>query len=331
MSRSVGDPLDRLTEQMEAEALDAYSQVVAKVAEDLVPSVASLKVTVNVKGGRRPVGAGSAVAITPDGLLVTSAHVIASADGGTAAFADGTVGRFTVVGADPLTDLAVVRADVETRPATLGDASRLKVGQLVVAVGNPFGFSGTVTAGVISALGRTMPAVSRGTARVIENVIQTDAALHPGNSGGALADASSRVIGINTALVGPFAGQGLGLAVPIDDMTLSIVATLISEGRVRRAFLGIAGGARPLPPRVAAAIGRTSGMEVVEVVPGSPAAAAGVRVEDIVVAVDGVPISDGGAVQRLMSSSAIGRDLVIQVVRNGEVVECTARPVELGA
>ena len=176
------------------------------------------------------------------------------------------------MGSDPLSDLAVLRADAgDLAPAELGDADDLRVGQLVVAIGNPHGFAGSVTAGVVSALGRSLPTRSGAAVRLVDNVIQTDAALNPGNSGGALADGLGRVVGINTAV----AGVGLGLAVPINDATRRIIGALMSEGRVRRAYLGIAGGSRPLPPRIAARLGREKGVEVVEVVAGSPAARAG--------------------------------------------------------
>src|SRR5256886_4752954 len=259
----------------ESEALDAYSTIVASVADRVAPSVTSLRVARRLRGGRQAEGAGSAVIITPDGFALTSAHVVQGASGGTASFTDGRDFAFHVVGSDPLSDLAVVRvAASDLAPAELGDADRLRVGQRVVAIGNPLGFAGSVTAGVVSALGRSLPTRAGSVTRVVENVIQTDAALHPGNSGGALADASGRVIGINTAVVGPGIGQGLGLAVPINATTRQIIGALMRDGRVRRAYLGIAGGSRPLPPRSAAALNRSRGLEVVSVVVGSPAAEA---------------------------------------------------------
>ena len=234
-------------------------------------------------------GGGSAVVITPDGFLVTSAHVVEGSRNGSASFVDGREMRFTVVGADPLSDIAVLRADAEDlAPARLGDASALQVGQLVVAIGNPHGYAGSVTAGVVSALGRSLPVGRRGGPhRMVENVVQTDAALNPGNSGGALVDGRGRVVGINTAV----AGVGLGLAVPINDATRRIVATLMADGRVRRAWLGVAVGPRPLPPRVAGRLGRGSAVEVVEVVEGSPADLAGLRPEDLLVELDGVRLA----------------------------------------
>src|SRR5882724_2004404 len=260
----------------EEEPLDAYSKAVTTVAERLTPSVANLRVSRRVRGGRRLDGGGSAVVITPDGFTLTSAHVIERTDGGRASFVDGRELDFEVVGSDPMSDLALLRVDArDLRPAELGDAERLRVGQLVVAIGNPHGFSGSVTAGVVSALGRALPArPGRGKpVRIIDNVIQTDAALNPGNSGGALADGRGRVVGVNTAL----AGIGLGLAVPINASTRRIIGALMRDGRFHRAYLGVAVGPRPLPPRLAAETGRRSGVEVVEVFEGAPAARAGIR------------------------------------------------------
>jgi S1-C subfamily serine protease len=308
------------------EALDAYSTVVTSVAQRVLPSVASLRVSRRVRGGYEAQGAGSAVVITPDGFLVTSAHVVEGSDRGRASLADGRELPFEVVGRDPLSDLAVIRvsgSDLES--VTLGDADRLRVGQLVVALGNPMGLAGSLTAGVVSALGRSFTTSNGRDARMVENVIQTDAALNPGNSGGALVDGRGRMVGVNTAV----AGVGLGLAIPINSTTRRIIAALMREGRFRRAFFGIAGGRRPLPPRVASSIGRNAGLEVVEVVPGSPAARAGLRQEDLVVEVDGVPVNDAGDLQRLMVTEAIGRPLPVRVFRGGELLELTVVPVEL--
>ncbi len=306
------------------EALDAYSRVVTSVAERLIPSVASLRVRTRV--GRAPVdGAGSAVVIAPDGFALTSAHVVEGTDRGSASFVDGREVPFDVIGRDALSDLAVLRLQGDAfHAAELGEAAALRVGQLVVAIGNPMGFSGSVTAGVVSALGRALP-VRAG--RVVENVIQTDAALNPGNSGGALADGRGRVVGINTAV----AGIGLGLAVPIDDSTRRIMHALMTEGRFHRAYIGIAGGNRPLPPRVAAAVGRRDGVEVMEVMAGSPAARAGIRSGDLVVELDGVPISDARDMQRLMVGDVIGRTVEARVWRGGELRTVKIDPVELTA
>jgi S1-C subfamily serine protease len=304
------------------EPLDAYSRVVTEVARTLSPSVANLQVRRRLNG-RRVSGGGSGVAVTPDGYVLTSAHVVDGADGGTAAFVDGRELDFAVVGTDRLSDLAVLRvAADDIAPATLGDADRLQVGQLVVAIGNPHGFAGSVTAGVVSALGRSLPTAA---GRIVENVVQTDAALNPGNSGGALADAAGRVVGINTAV----AGIGLGLAVPINDTTRRIVGALMREGRFRRAYLGIAGGPRPVPPRLASELGRRNAVEVVEVVDGSPAAKAGLRPEDLIVALDGTPVSSAGDLQRVMTEEQIGQTLTVTVVRQGVPVDVDVTPEEL--
>jgi S1-C subfamily serine protease len=310
----------------EEEALDAYSRVVTTVAERLTPSVANLRVSRRVRGGRRLDGAGSAVVITPDGFTLTSAHVVERTDGtGIASFVDGRELAFDVVGADPLSDLAVLRLDSDAEPAELGDAESLRVGQLVVAIGNPHGFAGSVTAGVVSALGRSLPVRSRRAARIVDNVIQTDAALNPGNSGGALGDGRGRVVGINTAV----AGVGLGLAVPINDATRTIVGALMSEGRFRRAYLGIALGPRPLPPRLGQQLGRTSAVEIVETVEGSPADAAGLRPEDLILEVDGSPVESVNDLQRHMVGDVIGRTVRVTVHRSGQTFDADLVPVEL--
>jgi len=301
----------------EEEALDAYSQAVTGVAERLSPSVANVRL-------RR--GGGSAVVITPDGFMLTSAHVVARTRAGRASFVDGRELEFQVVGSDPLSDLAVLRAGGrELTAAELGDAEQLRVGQLVVAIGNPHGFTGSVTAGVVSALGRSLPTRSGANVRVVDNVIQTDAALNPGNSGGALADGRGRVIGINTAV----AGVGLGLAVPINTATRRIVAALMTEGRFRRAYLGIAGGPRPLPPRLARELGRSAGVEVVQVVEGGPAHRAGMRPEDLIVELDGTPIEGMDALQRVVVGELIGRAVRAKVVREGRERELELVPAEL--
>jgi S1-C subfamily serine protease len=309
------------------EALDAYSRAVTGVAERLAPSVGSLRVSRRVRGGRRLDGSGSAVVITPDGFMLTSAHVVARTDGtGLVSFVDGRELDFEVVGSDALSDLAVLRAGApDLSAAELGDAEALRVGQLVVAIGNPHGFAGSVTAGVVSALGRSLPTRSGANVRVVDNVIQTDAALNPGNSGGALADGRGRVVGINTAV----AGVGLGLAVPINSATRRIVAALMTDGRFRRAYLGIAGGPRPLPPRLARELGQEGGVEVVQVVDDSPAAQAGLRAEDLIVAIDGAPIATVDELHRLMVSDAIGRTMHVVLVREGRRVELELVPAEL--
>lgn len=307
----------------EQRGLDAYSAVVTGVARTVGPSVASLRL--RTRRGRSS-GAGSAVVLTPDGHLLTSAHVVARAEAGTAVLADGREHTFGVVGRDPLSDLAVVRIPADGLPAArLGDAASLRVGQLVVAVGDPHGLVGTVTAGVVSALGRALPTREGAVTRQVENVIQTDAALNPGNSGGALADATGAVVGVNTAV----AGIGLGLAVPIEDVTLRIIAALLRDGRYRRAYLGLVGGPRPLPPRVIDATGHERGVEVVEISPGGPAERAGVRIEDVIVAIDGEEIADVGGLQRALGAHRIGTPVTIDLVRGGGSIRVDVVPEEL--
>ena len=314
-------------EVADEEALDAYSRAVIAVAERVAPSVANLRISRRVRGGRVLAGGGSGVVVTPDGFMLTSAHVVAASDGpARASFVDGREIEVDVVGTDPLSDLAVLRAENgDLTPAELGDAEGLRVGQLVVAIGNPNGFAGSVTAGVVSAVGRSLPVRSRAAGRIVENVIQTDAALNPGNSGGALADGRGHVVGINTAV----AGVGLGLAVPINATTRKIIGALMSEGRFRRAYLGIAGGSRPLPPRLARELGREECVEVVEIVEGSPAARAGLRPEDLIIDLNGQPVTGVDDLQRLMAGELIGERVAVSTVRGGRTQQVELVPVEL--
>jgi S1-C subfamily serine protease len=313
--------------EMESEnELDAYSRVVSGVAAELTPRVASLRVPQGSgRGdGRGGESLGSAVVFTGDGFLLTNAHVVGRSQGGTALFSDGTSAPFTVVGSDPLSDLAVVRAGGPTPPpAELGEADRLVVGQLVVAVGSPLGLAGSVTAGVVSAVGRSLPTRGRETG-LVEDVIQTDAALNPGNSGGALADADARVVGIHTAV----AGVGLGLAVPVNATTRRIISALMKDGRVRRAYLGLVSTPEPLPAPLQERFGRRSGLRVAEVVSGGPAARAGVRPGDLLVSAGGHPVQKAQDLQRLMFGEAIGQPLPITVMRNGALVDVIAEPSE---
>jgi serine protease Do len=300
--------------------LDSYSRTVSAVAAELTGRVAAIRT------GR---GTGSAVVVDAAGVLVTNAHVVGDASRGRADFVDGTQADVTVVGTDPLSDLAVLRAarpgDLPP-PVRLGNADDLVVGQLVVAVGNPLGLAGSVTAGVVSALGRALPTRSGSAGRVVEDVIQTDAALNPGNSGGALADSHARVVGINTAV----AGVGLGLAVPVNATTRRIVAALLADGRVRRAYLGVVGSPAPVPAKIAERYGRSSGLRLAEVIGGSPAARAGLRAGDLVLDVGRRPVQDAQGVQRQLFGDAIGVPLPVTVLRNGAMVDVVAVPTELG-
>jgi S1-C subfamily serine protease len=310
----------------EAAALDAYSQVVTAVAAAVTPHVAAVEVRAVSHGEVVRAGAGSAVVFTEDGFLLTNAHVVGGTGSGVAAFADGSESPFDVVGSDPLSDLAVLRARSGTPPAArLGDADALRVGQLVVAVGNPLGLAGSVTAGVVSALGRSLPARAGRSGRMIEDVIQTDAALNPGNSGGALADSAGRVVGINTAV----AGVGLGLAVPINATTRRIMTALITEGRVRRAYLGLVSVPAPLSAAVVSRTGQRRGLRLVDVVAGSPAARAGLHAGDVVLSVGRAPVGDAQGIQRLLFADAVGVPLPITVLRNGAMVDVIATPSEL--
>jgi S1-C subfamily serine protease len=298
--------------------LDAYSRVVAAVAASVSASVASIRIS-TARGG----GSGSASVITDDGFLLTSAHVVERARSAHADFADGTSSTLDVIGQDPLSDLAVLRARGPVPAAVrLGDATRLRVGQVVVAVGNPLGLAGSVTAGIVSALGRSLPTRA---GRVVDEVIQTDAALNPGNSGGALADGTGAVVGVNTAV----AGIGVGLAVPINATTRDIIATLMRDGRVRRAWLGVAGVSQELPPRVAEMVGARIGLRIAQVVPNSPADRAGLHTGDMVVSIGSERRPTVTTLQRQMVADAIGRPLPITVWRNGALVDVIAEPREL--
>ncbi|MBH0774802.1 trypsin-like peptidase domain-containing protein [Nocardia sp. NEAU-351] len=298
-------------------AMDDFSRTVIGVSETVSPRVALV---------RTRSSGGSAVVCADDGDLLTNAHVVGADDGGTVTFADGTESRFEVVGVDPLSDLAVLRARGGSPGAVaLGDAETLVVGQLVVAVGSPLGLAGSVTAGVVSALGHAVPVSSRRAGRVIEDVIQTDAASVPGHSGGALCDSRARVVGINTAV----AGFGLGLAIPINSTTRRIIDALRADGAIRRAYLGLVCVPAPLSAAVAARVGRTGGVRVIDVVRGSPAETAGLRRGDLVIAFGDADVHDARAVQRGLFAEAIDRPLTVAVLRRDVVVDIVAVPIEL--
>jgi serine protease Do len=310
------------------DALDSYSQTVMRVAETVTPHVAAIEMTSARRNSRFRVGAGSAVLFTEDGCLLTNSHVVAGTSKGHAAFADGSRTDLELVGVDPLSDLAVVHGKApRVAPAQFGDAEALRVGQLVIAVGNPLGLAGSVTAGVVSGLGRSIPVWAGGNRRVIEDVIQTDAALNPGSSGGALADAQGRIVGINTAV----AGAGLGLAVPINRTTRRIIAALLNDGRVRRAYLGVVSTPIRLNASSVIRTGQRDGLRVVEVIAGSPAGRAGLQAGDIILTAGSRSVSNAESLQKLLFADAIGQPLLIRVLRDGREVDLVAVPDEMQA
>ncbi|HEV7167595.1 MAG TPA: trypsin-like peptidase domain-containing protein [Micrococcaceae bacterium] len=306
--------------------LDSYSRTVIRVARTVTPHVAAIEMTGTGRNGAFRVGAGSAVVFTEDGYMLTNAHVVHGANAGRAVFADGSGTELDITGADPLSDLAVIRGLSSTPPpAELGDAEGLRVGQLVIAVGNPLGLAGSVTAGVVSGLGRSIPTADGRNRRVIEDVIQTDAALNPGSSGGALADTRGRIVGINTAV----AGAGLGLAVPINATTRRIISALRTDGRVRRAYLGLVSSPLPLNESLALRTGQREALRVVEVMAGSPADHAGLKAGDLVLSAGRRAVSSAESLQKLLFADAIGVPLPITVLRNGAMVDVIAVPQEM--
>ena len=296
--------------------LDAYSQAVIRVVERVAASV------VNVRRGQ---SGGSGVIVTPDGYALTNAHVVDGAQAVEVTLGSGKEARAQVVGSDPATDLAVIRiAESGLQAAELADSENLRVGQLVIAIGDPLGFHSTVTTGVVSALGRSLHARD---GRVIENVIQTDAALNPGNSGGPLVDTHAKVIGINTAII-PMA-QGICFAIPAATARL-VAGMLIRDGRVRRAYLGIGGAATPIGRQLAAElrIPNASGIRVLEVTAGGPAQRAGIRAGDLIVTLDDVPLSTLSDLQRVLAADRIGRIAGLAYVRFGELQRATVTLAE---
>jgi len=309
--------------------LDAYSDAVAAVAERITPSVVHVGTTreARVRGrGRFQIEAGgSGVIIAPDGYIVTNNHVVAEAARITVTLADGRELPAQLVGADPATDLAVVRVDAAGLPAAeFGDSDALRVGQLVLAVGSPFGFQATVTSGIVSAIGRSLRSQS---GRLIENIIQTDAPLNPGNSGGPLVDAHGRVVGINTAIIAY--AQGICFAVP-SATARWVAGLLIKEGRVRRGYLGIAAQLKKLHPAVVRAYGlpRDWAVEVMEVTPNSPAALAGMHAGDVILALNGAPVDSVDEIHRRLNRAAPGTPLSITILRGGERLELSTTLLE---
>ena len=322
------NPAERgLDARREAEALDAYSEIVTGV----VDSVASAMVGIQHKAKpgaaeghpRMQGGAGSGFVITPDGYILTNNHVIQGARAIEVLFADGSTSPAEVVGGDADTDIALVRAHTaRLAPVELGDSDRLRVGQLVVAMGNPFGLQASVTTGVVSALRRTLRAT---TGRLIEDIIQTDAALNPGNSGGALLDSRGRVIGVNTAIIA--GANATGFAVPINTAK-RIIPDLMREGRVVRGYLGLAGQTVPFPKAAAGRYGLAvpAGVQIVQIVPDGPAQKAGLRAGDVILSVDGKDAPSVDAIHRILDGSSIGREAELRVLRRGEVIEARITP-----
>jgi S1-C subfamily serine protease len=306
------------------EALDAYSRAVSGAVETIGPAVVNIEVR---DGKGRRAGSGSGFIFTPDGFVMTNSHVVHGASGIEVHLADGRKFSARLIGDDPETDLAVVRIDSNPGDlswARLGDSSKLRVGQLVVAVGNPYGFSATVTAGVISSLARSFR--SR-TGRLIDNVVQTDAALNPGNSGGPLVTSLGEVVGVNTAII-PMA-QGICFAIPSN--TAKFVASrLMRDGRVRRSFIGVGGQNVPIQRRVVRFHGLEleSGVMVTAIEPGSPAAAGGVREGDIVVSFDGKPVGMIDDLHRLLTEERVGTAAAMTILRGVEKIELAITPAE---
>ncbi|UCC72882.1 MAG: trypsin-like peptidase domain-containing protein [Gemmatimonadota bacterium] len=306
------------TEPVGAPILDAYSQAVMEVAERLRPAV----VNVSVWGRRHspwedpPSGNGSGIVIAPDGLVVTNYHVVENTRKVELTFADGEEAEAEILGSDAASDLVVLRANAAgLSAARFGDAGELRVGQLVLAIGSPYGYTSTVTAGVVSALGRSMRS---GGGRLIDNVIQTDAAINPGNSGGPLVTSHAEVVGINTAAIGR--GAGIGFAIPVTDTTRRIISALITHGIYRRAYLGIAGRERPLYAREARRLARDqrTGVEVADVEPGGPAYLAGMRAGDVIVKLDGELVTGMAELQAVLSPERIDKFVEVELVRRDQ-------------
>jgi S1-C subfamily serine protease len=315
----------RAAAESDAPLLDAYSRAVAGVADTVGPAV--VRVDTRRKDARQPGGGiGSGVILSPDGLILTNSHVVAGAHEIRLSDAEGRTTDARLIGEDPDTDLALVRANAarDLPSAPLGDSKRLRRGQLVVAIGNPLGFESTVTAGVISALGRSLRSVN---GRMIEDVIQTDAALNPGNSGGPLVSTQNEVIGINTAVI--MGAQGICFAVASNTASF-VLSELITHGRVRRAFIGVAGETAPLPRRfaLAAGIANTTGAMLTGVDQNGPAAAGGLMRDDLIVGLDGEPVTGVDDLIRLLNAERIGRKVEIDVIRLGRLRHFAATPSE---
>jgi S1-C subfamily serine protease len=317
------EPADPTPAPDEAAALDAFSNVVVRVADTLRPAVVNLRVG---RGAR--MGSGSGVLFSPEGYLLTNHHVVGEAEKVRVRLHDGQEVGGRVVGNDPWTDLALVRAEGDTFPcARLGDSARLRVGQLVVAIGSPLGFESTVTAGVVSAVGRTLRSV---TGHLVDNVIQTDAALNPGNSGGPLVDSRGQVVGINTAVIQP--AQGICFAIPVN-MAKDILPSLLRHGRVIRGYLGLHGRQIPIPLDLGRRVGieMGTGVEVLALEPRGPADRAGLEIEDVIVSFGDESVASVDELHKLLTDQPVGKAVEVSVIRDGRRVERTVVPGEYPA
>jgi len=305
-------------------ALDAYSRAIAQVAEAASPGVVAIR-SVSARGHERRGGSGSGFAFTPDGLILTNSHVVHGARGLRVETTEGADVQADLVGEDPHTDTAVIRAGIRLQALALGSSRALRVGQVAIAIGNPLGFDCTVTAGVVSALGRSLRA---GSGRLIDNVIQTDAALNPGNSGGPLVDTGGRVIGVNTAIIA--GAQGICFAIAVDTVR-EVALQLLRHGRVRRANLGIAAQTMPLSARVRNhfELSEPAAVRVTEVESGGPAAQAGIECGDIVVGFSGQAVGGVDDLHRLLVEAQIGRDAPVEVIRRSRRITVNIRPRDL--
>ena len=316
-------PLDDARPLDDSSLLDAYSRTVISVVDRVGPAV--VRVERLAENGRPAGGTGSGVVIAGDGLVLTNSHVVGGGSRMRLTFAEGSSREARVMGDDPDTDLALLRTDLPagTPAATLGDSKALRRGQLVVAIGNPLGFESTVTAGVVSALGRSLRATS---GRLIDDVIQTDAALNPGNSGGPLVSTVGDVVGINTAMIAR--AQGICFAVASNTAVLT-VSEFIAHGRVRRAHIGIAAETVPLPRRIGLATGAGQrAIRIGEVMPGGPAATAGLLAGDLILSLDGVPVEGADDLVRLLNATRIGKETAVAILRGGIVETRRLLPIE---
>ena len=310
------------------ELLDAYSRAVVSVVDSVGPTVVSISAGKNLGGSEADqAGAGSGVVIAPDGYILTNDHVVQNADRLKVRLTDGASLSATVIGKDPATDLAVVRADASYLPcSTLGSSDRLRVGQLVIAVGNPFGFQSTVSTGVVSALGRALRSTQ---GRLIENIIQHTAPLNPGNSGGPLVDSTARVVGINTAII--VMAQGIGFSIP-GTTARWVVSQILTHGRVRRGFLGIAGRQRPLDRRIVRfhQLQKNHAVEVLNIESNSPAEKAELRVHDLIVAINRVDVESVDDLHRFLAEWPIGQPVELDVIRGQRRQVLVVKPEEAG-